>query len=859
MLEVSMKDSEAVLRIARMIKSIGQKIELFNAYCDDTTRVEQTRGAAVDVITYILTFCSESIVFFIHNAGSSAPSDSNDKWRSLTQSYKSASTDIDDSFKRIEKLAQLAKLNTHANEFEALHRFLSSSPSSSIGAGSIHEQAKLPCSILPRTWIAPCWDRDSVIAAIEKHFTSEGNGHSLLSIALWGLGGVGKSHVALKYARAKDGEIDAIFWIHSQDGVAIAQSFSEIAVRLQLPGINPQNHEENRVEVLDWLQRTTCRWLLIFDNAEDEDLLLEYWPVASRGRILITTRSHSFAFRPADIGIEVPPFETAAGSSFLLHLLSLDIADNLSASETKSAFDLSQRLDGHALAIAQMAGLIYRRKWSIEEFIAIYDANTRRMHGEAKGNSLDTVWYLSFKSLDVECSAFLGVLSLISPDSIPIALFEPTNTTDLPRSLRVYQNQWQFSEIQEALLNLALIRRDTSSRTFSLHRLVQTQFLFFLNHEERQKNFNHVSMLVYKAFPQRDVKQSQYYDRWAVCRQYLQHILSLKEHYTKNLAGPEPLAPCAEFCGALVNCGRYMIETAYFSELEDVAGVAIQAFGALDPSQKRPVLHAYCFNLSGVMWAHRGQFQKAIGNLETALAVRKNQMAEDLDALSWAYTDLGNCTSSLNRHEEALALHETAEKLRIEDGRLSEATAVGNQNIGRTLYFLGRFAEAHDRLSQALVQLANSENWAMVAYTRFVVASVFRAEGKLMEARSEYIAAQESFLHGGKLQTHHFNAACMYKIGCVALQQGDRDEACSQLGKALVVAKLHSVVMVGAYARILYKLSEVIRFDPMRRFEADEKLDEAETILSTQRGILGYTDNMSGEEAYDSLVYVLWR
>lgn len=158
-----------------------------------------------------------------------------------------------------------------------------------------------------------------------------------------------------------------------------------------------------------------------------------------------------------------------------------------------------------------------------------------------------------------------------------------------------------------------------------------------------------------------------------------------------------------------------MIETAYFSELEDVAGVAIQAFGALDPSQKRPVLHAYCFNLSGVMWAHRGQFQKAIGNLETALAVRKNQMAEDLDALSWAYTDLGNCTSSLNRHEEALALHETAEKLRIEDGRLSEATAVGNQNIGRTLYFLGRFAEAHDRLSQALVQLANSENWAMVA------------------------------------------------------------------------------------------------------------------------------------------------
>lgn len=78
----------------------------------------------------------------------------------------------------------------------------------------------------------------------------------------------------------------------------------------------------------------------------------------------------------------------------------------------------------------------------------------------------------------------------------------------------------------------------------------------------------------------------------------------------------------------------------------------------------------------------------------------------------------------------------------------------------------------------------------------------------------------------------------------------------------LAIAKLHSVILVSAYASVLYKLSEVIRFDATRQFEADEKLDEAETIetiLSTQRVSLGYTDDMSGEAAYDSLICVLLR
>lgn len=81
-------------------------------------------------------------------------------------------------------------------------------------------------------------------------------------------------------------------------------------------------------------------------------------------------------FDPAETGIEVLPFDLESGARFVLHLLSNDIAADLTSQEAESATGLSERLSGHALAISQMAALINRRSWTINEFLAIYDRNT---------------------------------------------------------------------------------------------------------------------------------------------------------------------------------------------------------------------------------------------------------------------------------------------------------------------------------------------------------------------------------------------------------------------------------------------------------------------------------------------------
>ncbi len=175
---------------------------------------------------------------------------------------------------------------------------------------------------------------------------------------------------------------------------------------------------------------------MIYDNAEDIDLIRTYWPAASRGQALITTRNRSFGFEIADGGLEIHTWDTETGSRFLLHLLSTDISEDLKEDEVVSAHQLSEKLSGHALAISHMAGIIHRRAWSIPEFMRIYDRHPSEMHGISGNNSINALWDFAFKSLDSQSRAILGVLCFVAPDDISQSLFELNDAFNLPESLR---------------------------------------------------------------------------------------------------------------------------------------------------------------------------------------------------------------------------------------------------------------------------------------------------------------------------------------------------------------------------------------------------------------------------------------
>lgn len=143
-----------------------------------------------------------------------------------------------------------------------------------------------------------------------------------------------------------------------------------------------------------------------------------------------------------------------------------------------------------------MAGLVHRRSWSIDEFFEIYKRQPQKINRMFGNNSINALWEMSFQSLSEYANAILRVLAFLSPDFIPQALFEAKDPSSLPESLKFYEDPFDFSDEMEALMTLALVKRNQEQRTFSVHRLVQTSFKQSMNPEERLKACNDATLLI---------------------------------------------------------------------------------------------------------------------------------------------------------------------------------------------------------------------------------------------------------------------------------------------------------------------------------------------------------------------------
>lgn len=168
-------------------------------------------------------------------------------------------------------------------------------------------------------------------------------------------------------------------------------------------------------------------------------MLMPYWPEASHGKAIITTRNHSLAYPLATSGLEITSWDEKTGSEFLLFLLKRNIGSDIQVEED-SASELSKKLSGHALAISHMAGLIHRRSWSISEFMRIYLKNPRRAHK----TELQAVWDFSFATLDKDSRTFLGIASFLVSEHIPQLLFEFEEDRHLPEDLEFCAHEFRF-------------------------------------------------------------------------------------------------------------------------------------------------------------------------------------------------------------------------------------------------------------------------------------------------------------------------------------------------------------------------------------------------------------------------------
>lgn len=170
---------------------------------------------------------------------------------SLSKIYDDAMKNIGDAVGRIEKAAELTERQARLIDREMFSKMLS------LNFDKDEEAAQLPCSVLSVARNRHFFGREKTLSEIDQYLQPKKSRDGLRSMAIYGLGGVGKTQIALEYAYSKQAELDAVLWVPAENTLALQQGFTKIAVDgLKLPNANPQSHQENMLHVVAWLQQT---------------------------------------------------------------------------------------------------------------------------------------------------------------------------------------------------------------------------------------------------------------------------------------------------------------------------------------------------------------------------------------------------------------------------------------------------------------------------------------------------------------------------------------------------------------------------------------------------------------------------
>ena len=332
----------------------------------------------------------------------------------------------------------------------------------------VHQSPQAPVAPPARIWggvparNAAFTGREALLSQIHDAL---GSGDRVAVQALHGMGGVGKTQVAIEYAHRYSADYQIVWWLNAENAALLGEQFAALGTALDcapagmpLPLMRQAVHNELR-------QRGS--WVLVFDNAADPEDVTDWLP-GGTGHVLITSRMRTW--RQLAVPVDVNVLSRAESVTLLE-----DWVDGLQETEARL---IAEAVGDLPLALAQAAGFMAESGMPVAEYLSLLHERTPEVLDEGRPPSypltlaaVTTVAYDLLRDQDPAAADLAAICAFLAPNPIPTDWFTGA-ASQLPTLLgEPAADRLAWRQLLVRLASSALARVDPDGLV--MHRLTQ--------------------------------------------------------------------------------------------------------------------------------------------------------------------------------------------------------------------------------------------------------------------------------------------------------------------------------------------------------------------------------------------------
>jgi hypothetical protein len=591
--------------------------------------------------------------------------------------------------------------------WEALHNLLAVNSAVARRFYSEHfvdlsKQSTKPFFHLPEMRLSPHFADPAKHLDKLRQTLMKGKSAAVLAAAtVQGMGGVGKTQLALKYCETFRDDYAGVWWF-SAENLGLLETECMAFCHSQQIALTPQMAAPQAMR--DWLAARPAGerpWLLVYDNADDVKALKKFLPHASGHHVLITSRLQAWA------GMDLLHLDVWTGEQALAFL-----RPRLTGEDDTALLALTKTLDGLPLALEQACAYLEIQHIGVADYIDRINAAGQdvallgREDSDDCARSVLATLSLAFDKLSEPARALLGLCGYFAPEPVPEYVFienpermpeilqAAARDTFLWRETVAELERYALCQAPELVLADHMGNNGTNDRCLVLHRLTQTAVRAEVEHVAGAGGAicGTVIVLLRGAFP----FDADYPEHWPRCRSLMPHVQRLAAWYARDKVEPVGYAGLLTQLALYLKYGPALLLEAL--RLERRALTIKQA--AL--GEEHPSTLISMGNLATTLW-QQGDLPGARLLQEQTLAIKQAALGEEHPS---TLTSMNNLATTLRQQGDLpgarLLQEKTLDICRRVLGEEHPATLTAMNNLAATLWEQGDLPGARLLEEQAL-------------------------------------------------------------------------------------------------------------------------------------------------------------